>query len=112
MLAGRIELVASCGDVHELRQAVDAEVPDVVVTDIRMPPSYTDEGIQAAAWLRDADPQVGVVVLSQFAEPDYAVMLFDSGSEGRAYLLKDRLRDRTSLLAAIESVSAGGSVVD
>jgi len=114
ILAGQtdIEVVASCGDLPSLLEAVESERPDVVVTDIRMPPTGTDEGIRLAALLRDEHPQIGVVVLSNYAEPAYALALLESGSEGRAYLLKERLHDRAQLVAAIESVAAGGSVLD
>src|SRR5438552_363576 len=88
--ADDIEVVGSCGDYDELMAAVAATTPDVVVTDIRMPPTGTDEGIRAANELREAQPGVGVVVLSQYASPAYALALFDGGSDGRAYLLKDR----------------------
>jgi DNA-binding NarL/FixJ family response regulator len=83
-----------------------------VVTDIRMPPTSTDEGIRAAVLLREQHPDIGVVVLSNYAEPAYAMALLQSGSEGRAYLLKERIHDRAQLVAAIESVAAGGSVLD
>ena len=114
ILAGQtdIEVVASCGDLPSLLEAVESERPDVVVTDIRMPPTGTDEGIRLAALLRDEHPQIGVVVLSNYAEPAYALALLESGSEGRAYLLKERVHDRAQLVAAIESVAAGGSVLD
>jgi DNA-binding NarL/FixJ family response regulator len=114
ILAGQtdIEVVASCGDLPSLLEAVESERPDVVVTDIRMPPTGTDEGIHLAALLRDEHPQIGVVVLSNYAEPAYALALLESGSEGRAYLLKERVHDRAQLVAAIESVAAGGSVLD
>ena len=114
ILAGQtdIEVVASCGDLPSLLEAVESERPDVVVTDIRMPPTGTDEGIRLAALLRDDHPQIGVVVLSNYAEPAYALALLESGSEGRAYLLKERVHDRAQLVAAIESVAAGGSVLD
>jgi DNA-binding NarL/FixJ family response regulator len=107
-----IEVVASCGDLPSLLEAVESERPDVVVTDIRMPPTSTDEGIHLAALLRDAHPDIGVVVLSNYAEPAYAIALLESGSEGRAYLLKERVHDRAQLVAAIESVAAGGSMLD
>jgi DNA-binding NarL/FixJ family response regulator len=107
-----IEVVASCGDLRSLLEAVDAERPDVVLTDIRMPPSKLDEGIQAAAQLRETHPEVGVVVLSQYAEPGYAVALLESGSDRRAYLLKERVHDHAQLVSAIVSVSQGGSVID
>jgi len=114
ILAGQpgIHVVASCGDLPSLLAAVDSEHPTVVVTDIRMPPTGTDEGIRLAAQLREAHPAIGVVVLSNYAEPAYAVALLESGSEGRAYLLKERVHDRAQLVAAIEAVAAGGSVLD
>jgi DNA-binding NarL/FixJ family response regulator len=83
-----------------------------VLTDIRMPPTGTDEGIQVARLLRETDPQIGVVVLSQFADPRYVLELLEAGSAGRAYLLKERVSDTTQLVAAIEAVAAGGSVID
>ena len=107
-----IEIAALCLDLPELLAAVEAESPDVVLTDIRMPPTGTDEGIQAAATLRDEHPDVGVVVLSQYAEPGYALALLEDGSERRAYLLKDRLGDAEQLLGALRTVADGGSVVD
>jgi DNA-binding NarL/FixJ family response regulator len=107
-----IEVVAVSQDVDSLLTAVDAESPDVVVTDIRMPPDSTDEGIQAAARLRETHPSIGVVVLSQYASPTYALSLLDGGSEGRAYLLKERVKDLDQLVAAIRSVAEGGSVID
>jgi DNA-binding NarL/FixJ family response regulator len=110
--ADGIEVVASCGDRDTLYAAVDAEHPDVVVTDIRMPPSSTDEGLQVADRLRDTHPGVGVVVLSQYAEPRYGLKLLDRGSDGRAYLLKDRVRYRGQLVSAIETVARGGSMID
>jgi DNA-binding NarL/FixJ family response regulator len=107
-----MQVVASCGDLPSLLEAVDAEHPDVVVTDIRMPPTSTDEGIRVATLLRAKHPEIGVVVLSNYAEPAYALALLESGSEGRAYLLKERVHDRAQLVAAIESVAAGGSMLD
>ena len=83
-----------------------------MVTDIRMPPTGTDEGIRVAALLRETHPGIGVVVLSNYAEPGYALALLESGSEGRAYLLKERVHDRAQLVAAIEAVAEGGSVLD
>jgi DNA-binding NarL/FixJ family response regulator len=91
-----IDVVARCGDVESLLSAVDAQAPEVVVTDIRMPPSNTDEGIRLAATLRETRPQIGVVVLSAYADPAYALALLESGSEGRAYLLKERVHDRSA----------------
>jgi DNA-binding NarL/FixJ family response regulator len=108
----RIEVVAACGDLDSLLAAVEAERPDVVVTDIRMPPTSTDEGIRAAAELRVSHPDVGVVVLSAHDDPAYVLALLESGSAGRAYLLKERIHDRLQLVAAIDAVAAGGSVID
>jgi DNA-binding NarL/FixJ family response regulator len=107
-----LEVVAACGDLPALLAAVDEHRPDVVVTDIRMPPTGTDEGIQAAADLRIAAPSIGVVVLSQYANPAYALALLDGGSEGRAYLLKERVADVDEVVAAIRDVAGGGSVID
>jgi DNA-binding NarL/FixJ family response regulator len=108
----RIELVAVCSDGKELEAAIAAEHPDVVITDIRMPPSGGEEGIRVAARLRESDPQIGVVVLSQYAEPAYALALLESGSGRRAYLLKERIRGKGELIGAIEAVARGGSVID
>ena len=107
-----LEVVAACGDLDSLLAAVDRERPDVVVTDVRMPPGGSDEGIQAARRLRQTDPGVGVVVLSQYADPSFALALLEAGSAGRAYLLKERLQDVRQLVAAILAVAAGGSVID
>jgi DNA-binding NarL/FixJ family response regulator len=114
LLAGHpdIEVVAACEDLDSLIAAVDDQRPDVVLTDIRMPPTHTDEGIRLAALLRESHPDVGVVVLSNYAEAGFALALLESGSEGRAYLLKERIHSRTQLAAAIQSVAAGGSVMD
>ena len=107
-----LEVVAACGDLDSLLAAVDAERPDVVLTDIRMPPGDSDEGIQAAERLRETNPAVGVVVLSQYANPTYALALLKGGSAGRAYLLKERVEDLGQLAAAIRAVAEGGSVID
>lgn len=107
-----LEVAAVCGDLDSLLKAVESERPDVVVTDIRMPPGDSDEGIQAAMRLRKTDPDLGVVVLSQYANPGYALALLDAGSAGRAYLLKERIDDVDQLVAAIRSVARGGSVID
>jgi DNA-binding NarL/FixJ family response regulator len=107
-----IEIVATCADAATLRAAIAEQRPDVVLTDIRMPPTGTDEGIRVAVELRETAPEVGVVVLSQHVEPAYAVALLEGGSAGRAYLLKDRLRDSTALTRAIREVAEGGSLVD
>jgi DNA-binding NarL/FixJ family response regulator len=107
-----IEVIAVCGDLDSLLAAVDAEPPDVVVTDIRMPPGGTDEGIQAAVRLRGTNPDVGVIVLSQFLEPRYALALLEGGTAGRGYLLKERVEDIEQLVAAIRAVAEGGSSID
>jgi DNA-binding NarL/FixJ family response regulator len=107
-----IDVAATCGDRDTLYAAIEAEQPDVVVTDIRMPPGGSDEGLQVAERLRESHPQVGVVVLSQYAEPRYGLKLLDRGSDGRAYLLKDRIRYRGQLVSAIETVARGGSMID
>ena len=110
--APEVELVAVCTNGKELEQAVANWSPDVVVTDIRMPPSNANEGIRIAVQLRETAPEVGVVVLSQYAEPAYAVDLLDRGTGRRAYLLKERIRSRRQLVDAIVAVATGGSVVD
>ncbi len=107
-----LEVAAACGDLDSLLAAVEAEHPDVVVTDIRMPPGNTDEGIQAATRLRTTDPAVGVVVLSTYATPSYALALLEGGSAGRSYLLKERVQEPEQLVSAIRAVAAGGSVID
>jgi len=106
------QIAAVCDDLDSLLAAVDAEVPDVVVTDIRMPPNNTDEGIQAAERIRQTHPDVGVVVLSQYATPSYALALLESGSARRSYLLKERVQDLEYLVSAIRAVADGGSVID
>jgi DNA-binding NarL/FixJ family response regulator len=107
-----LEVVSVCGDLESLLAATSAERPDVVVTDIRMPPGETDEGIQAAARLRETHPEVGVVVLSQYASPSYVLALLEGGSTRRAYLLKERVKDLDQLVAAIHAVAEGGSMID
>ena len=107
-----LELVASVGSYDALMQAVEANDPDVVLTDIRMPPTETDEGIRAAEALAEQRPNVGVVVLSQYVEPEWALRLFDGGARGRAYLLKERIGDLRELRNAIEQVDRGGTVLD
>jgi DNA-binding NarL/FixJ family response regulator len=106
------EVAAVCGDLGSLLAAVDAERPDVVVTDIRMPPGDADEGIQAAERLRETHPDVGVVVLSQYANPSYVLALLEGGSARRAYLLKESVKDLVQLAAAIRAVAEGDSVID
>jgi DNA-binding NarL/FixJ family response regulator len=107
-----LEIAAVCEDLDSLLAAVEKEHPDVVVTDIRMPPGNGDEGIQAAQRLRTTDPDVGVVVLSQYATPSYALALLEGGSAGRSYLLKERIQDPGELVSAIRAVASGGSVID
>jgi len=109
---GDLELVGVAGDLPALLALIEAQVPDVVITDIRMPPTGTDEGIQAATWLRQHRPEVGVVVLSQFTEPAYALALLEEGSAGRAYLLKERVAGVDELARAVRAVAQGGSVID
>ena len=106
------ELVGVASDLPQLLALAAERVPDVVVTDIRMPPTGTDEGIQAASWLREHYPSTGVVVLSQYVAPKYAVALLEHGSAGRAYLLKERVGSVDELARAIRAVAAGGSVID
>jgi DNA-binding NarL/FixJ family response regulator len=107
-----LEVAATCGDLDSLLEAVEVESPDVVVTDIRMPPSGVDEGIQAALRLRETHPKLGVVVLSTYAAPSYALALLEGGTAGRAYLLKERVENIEQLAAAIHAVAEGGSVID
>jgi DNA-binding NarL/FixJ family response regulator len=107
-----VEIVAAVADYPSLRQACEDEQPDVVLSDIRMPPTHTDEGIQLAAELRASHPRIGVVILSQFADPTYALALLEHGSDRRAYLLKERVHNRAELMAAIRAVSEGGSLID
>ena len=107
-----LKVVATCADLDSLRAAVEKERPDVVVTDIRMPPTSTDEGIRIAEELRGTQPSIGVVVLSQFADAEYALALLDKGAAGRAYLLKERVSDLDQLANAIREVARGGSAID
>jgi DNA-binding NarL/FixJ family response regulator len=107
-----VEVVATCGDLEALLEAIERERPDVVLTDIRMPPTHTEEGIRLAARLRDSHPETGVVVLSQYSDPTYVLSLLEAGSDRRGYLLKDRVHDRGQLVSAIDTVARGGSVID
>jgi DNA-binding NarL/FixJ family response regulator len=107
-----VEVQAACGDLDTLLVAVDRLRPDVVLTDIRMPPGFSDEGIRAAARLRASHPDVGVVILSQYVESAYVLELFRDGSEGRAYLVKDRVHDRVAILEAVRAVARGEAVID
>ncbi len=110
--SARIEVVAAVGDAEELQTVVDREVPDVVVTDIRMPPGHSTEGIEAAHRIRAAHPGIGVVVLSQYAEASYAMDLLRFGTDGLAYLLKERVGDPQSLISAVDAVAGGDSRID
>ena len=107
-----VNVVAAYGDVDAVLAAVERDRPDVVLTDIRMPPSNTDEGIRLAEQLRERRPGTGVVVLSHYAEPPYVLALLERGSDRRGYLLKERIHDRGQLVSAIDAVAQGGSVVD
>src|SRR4030081_3725533 len=114
VLAGspELEVVTVCDDSYALLEAIERDRPDVVLTDIRMPPFREREGIRIAAQLHDSHPEIGVVILSQYDDPSLALELFESGSEGRAYLLKERVGDRAELVAAIQAVANGRSVID
>jgi DNA-binding NarL/FixJ family response regulator len=107
-----VEVVAVCEDGHALVEAIERDPPDVVLSDIRMPPSGGNEGIHVAAELRETHPEIGVVILSQHADPSLALELFESGSEARAYLLKERIGSRSELVEAIQAVAERRSVVD
>ncbi len=107
-----IEVVAECDDATAVPRVCDDQRADLLITDIRMPPSGEDEGIRLAARLRETHPALGVIVLSTYADVTYALKLFASGSDSRAYLLKDRIRDRAQLLDAITAVADGHSVID
>ncbi len=106
------EVVAALGSLPELLDAVATDPPDVVLTDIRMPPTHTDEGIQAAQELRTTNPEVGLVALSLYLEPEYALRLLEDGSARRGYLLKDHVDDVALVERAIRAVAAGQSFVD
>lgn len=110
--ADDVDVVGACDNLDALREVIDAEEPDVVLTDIRMPPTKTDEGIRLAAELRHTHPRVGVVILSNHAEVIYAATLFSEGTGGRGYLLKDQVKDRDELLRVLHQVAEGGSYVD
>ncbi len=110
--APEVELAAVCSTAKELQTAVTTWRPDVVLADIRMPPSGANDGIRIAARLGETDPEMGVVILSQYAEPAYALALLERGTSRRAYLLKERIRDKAELIGAIQTVATGGSVID
>jgi DNA-binding NarL/FixJ family response regulator len=107
-----IDVVAVCERYEELMAAVEQHLPDVVLTDIRMPPTGTDEGVRAAAAIRASQPGIGVVVLSQYDDPEFALALLGDGSRGRGYLLKERMSDPSQLVSAVREVARGGSVID
>jgi class 3 adenylate cyclase/ActR/RegA family two-component response regulator len=111
-IAGDVEVVGVAGDYDELLAGAAEHVPQVVVTDIRMPPDFTDEGIRAARMVRKRSPGTGVVILSQYDEPEYAISLLSEGAAGYAYLLKDRVGDGDQLARAVREVSTGGSMLD
>jgi DNA-binding NarL/FixJ family response regulator len=107
-----IELVAAAADAATLLASIDEKEPEVVVTDIRMPPTGSDEGISVAARLRETHPDVGVVILSQYAEPEFVLRLLDHGSNGRAYLLKEHVHHKGQLVDAVKAVSQDDSYID
>jgi DNA-binding NarL/FixJ family response regulator len=107
-----VEVAEYCADLPSLEQAVERHRPDVVITDIRMPPTNTDEGIRVASELHETHPEIGVVVISHYVSPHYALRLFEHGSAGRAYLLKEHIGHRLRLMEAIREIAHGGSVVD
>jgi DNA-binding NarL/FixJ family response regulator len=107
-----VDLVATASDLDGLLSAVEAERPDAVLTDIRMPPTNTTEGIDAARKIREEHPDVGVVVLSQYAEEEYAYELLKDGAAGLGYLLKERVADLEEVVRALNEVAKGGSVLD
>jgi DNA-binding NarL/FixJ family response regulator len=106
------EVVGQASDAAELLERIDATAPDVAIVDIRMPPSHTDEGLRAAAEIRSSHPGVGILVLSQYARPSYAIELLSNGTEGIGYLLKDRVSDLEELASSVRRVGEGGSVLD
>ncbi len=107
-----IDIVALCADLPELTEAVERQKVDVVVTDIRMPPDRVDEGVQFASYCRAQYPDVGIILLSQYAQPAYVRALLEQGAERRGYLLKERVADVDELAAAVRAVAAGGSAID
>lgn len=107
-----IEVVATARSLPELMSVVARHAPQVVLTDIRMPPDFTDEGIRAATELRRTHPEIGVIALTQHSDVEYALDLVREGSEGRGYLLKERVADVDEIVDAVRKVAAGGSVID
>jgi DNA-binding NarL/FixJ family response regulator len=106
------EIVGQAGDADELLLKVRSYSPDVALVDIRMPPTHTDEGLRAAKEIRAKHPQTGVLVLSQYVEPGYAMELLSESAEGVGYLLKDRVSDVDEFRAAVRRVAEGGSALD
>ena len=111
-LDDEVSIVGECTTLDELLTTVDATDPDVVLTDIRMPPTHSDEGIRAAGRLRASHPDLGVVVLSNYAEATYAIDLMADGSRRRAYMLKERVGHSGQLVSVLRTVAEGGSYVD
>ena len=107
-----MEVVAQAGDAEDLLRKVGAHKPDVAIVDVRMPPTHTDEGLRAAAVIRDRHPGVGVLVLSQYVEESYALELFGDGADGLGYLLKDRVADIDRFVESVRRVGEGGSALD
>ena len=110
--SAELEVVAACGDYDEALAGIEAHRPDVVLTDIRMPPTHTDEGIRIAAHCRRAHPTTGVLLLSQYVEASYVTVLLDQGTEGRGYLLKERIAELDDLTDAIRAIAGGGTAID
>ena len=110
--AAGIQVVAQVGDAERLLAQVHADPPDAVVVDIRMPPTHTTEGLDAAQRIRADHPEVGVLVLSQYVEPHHAIQLLQGGTQGVGYLLKDRVADVAEVADALRRVAGGGSVID
>jgi DNA-binding NarL/FixJ family response regulator len=107
-----LEVIGQAGDGDELLKLIDIDPPDIAIVDIRMPPTHTDEGLQAAHEIRRRHPEVGVLVLSQYVRPSYAIELLRDGTESVGYLLKDRVSDIGELADAVRRVADGGSVLD
>src|SRR3989440_12942473 len=107
-----LEVVGVAADYDELVKGAEASAPQVIVTDVRMPPMFQREGIDAAREVRKRHPGTGIVILSQYDDPEYAISLLSEGSEGRAYLLKDRVAEGDQLARAVRAVATGGSMLD
>ena len=107
-----MQVLASCEDLPSAIATIDELVPDVVLTDIRMPPTHNDEGVRVAKHCRDKHPHIGVLLLSQYAEPGYIKQLLTQGTEGRGYLLKERIGNLDDLTSAIHAVASGESAID